>query len=239
MFFGSYTYHYWDYSFILVLAAIIFALWASARVKSVFNKYSKVSSVSGMTGAEAARRVLEQNGVYGVTVEHIQGNLTDHYDPRSNTIRLSDSVYNARTPAAIGVAAHEAGHAVQYARNYGPIKLRNAIIPITNIGSKIAVPLVILGIILSYMSMFMLIFAYIGIIAFSLSMVFQLLTLPTEFDASRRAVVTLDQGNMLYGEELKGVKKVLNAAALTYVAALAVSITQLLRLILIVAGRRD
>lgn len=236
--FGYYSFHYWDFSYVLVIIAMGFALWASFRVKSVFRKYSRIPSASGMTGAEAAKRVLEHNGIRDVRIERVSGDLTDHYDPGSNVIRLSDSVYNATSPAAIGVAAHEAGHAVQYARNYMPIKLRNAIIPITNFGSMIAVPLVLLGLFLSYMSHFMIIFAYIGIVAFTLSVVFQLLTLPTEFDASHRAIATLRNSNMLYGEEMGAVKKVLTAAALTYVAALAVSVTQLLRLLMLV-NRRD
>ncbi len=232
-------FYYVDPAYILVLAAFIFSLIASWSVKATFSKYSKVRSYSGMTGAEAARRVLQYNGVNGVQIEHIDGNLTDHYDPRCNTIRLSDSVYNSDSTAAIGVACHEAGHAVQYARNYAPIKLRNAIIPITNIGSRLSIPLFVAGLILSSFSSFMIVFAYIGIGMFSLSVLFQLFTLPTEFNASRRAVQSLNNSGMMNSQELKGVKKVLTAAAMTYVAALAVALTQLIRLLAIVGRRRD
>ena len=220
---------------ILVLPAVILSLIASASVNSTFKKYSKVASKRGMTGAEAARQVLSANGVNGVIIEHVSGNLTDHFDPKTNTIRLSDSVHSSTSVAAIGVAAHEAGHAVQYAQNYSPMKMRALIIPITNIGSNLAMPLIILGIVLSFP-----ILANIGIIAFSLSTLFQLITLPVEFNASSRAIKAIE-GFAADESEVKAAKKVLTAAASTYVAALAVSLANLIRLVMIVNGgrRRD
>ena len=231
---------YWDWTYIVyVLPAVIFAMWASANVNSTFKKYAKIHSRRGITGAEAARRVLDSKGLTNVRIERVSGNLTDHYDPRTNVIRLSDSVYSDTSEAAIGVACHEAGHAMQYAESYAPIKLRNAIIPVTNIGSKLSMPLILIGIFLSYLSDYLIIFAYVGIICFAFSTVFQLVTLPTEFNASRRALAAIDDCGILDSEERSGAKKVLSAAALTYVAALAVSIMQLLRLITLVNRRRD
>lgn len=192
--------------------------------------------MGGMTGAEAARRVLDANGLYNVRIEHIRGNMTDHFDPRTNVIRLSDSVYGVSSISAIGVASHEAGHAVQYAKGYAPLKLRNAIIPITNIGSRLAMPLIILGILFAGLGEQFIYVAYAGIACFALSTLFQLLTLPTEFDASRRALMSMESYGLLYGDELDGAKKVLSAAAMTYIAALTVSVMQLLRLIIIVGG---
>lgn len=221
-----------EWYILLVLPAIILSLIASANVNSTFKKYSKVLSHRNTTGAEAARLVLQANGVYGVQIERVSGNLTDHFDPKSNVIRLSDSVYDSTSVAAVGVAAHEAGHAVQYAEGYAAMKLRAAIIPITNIGSNLAMPLILLGILLSAP-----ILANIGILAFSFSTLFQLVTLPVEFNASSRAVKTIE-GFAGSEEEVKCAKKVLRAAALTYVAALAVSLANLLRLIMIVNGRR-
>lgn len=224
-------YFYIDYWYIvLVVPALILAFLANLNVNATFAKYSKVAS-GGMTGAESARRVLAANGVSGVRIERVSGNLTDHFDPRTNTIRLSEQVYDAQTVAAVGVAAHEAGHAVQYAQSYAPMKLRAAIIPVTNIGSQLAVPLVLLGLILGSSLL-----ADIGILAFSLSTLFQLVTLPVEFNASRRAVQTLES-SCVGGEAVSGSKSVLRAAALTYVAALAVSLASLLRLVFIVKGR--
>lgn len=213
----------------LVLPAVIFALWAQFNVKSTFSKYSKIASRSGMTGFDSARRILDANGLGDVRIAHVSGDLTDHYNPTDNTIYLSDSVYGSNSAAAIGVAAHEAGHAVQHATGYTPIKIRSAIIPITNIGSNLAMPLIILGIILSFPTL-----AYIGVAAFGLSTLFQLVTLPVEFDASGRALKALE--GSLDGEDLASARKVLRAAALTYVAALAVSLVNLLRLLIIVAG---
>ena len=224
---------------ILVLPAVIFALWASSHVNSTFNKYSKQFNSRNLTGAQAARFVLDRNGCRDVRIERISGNLTDHYDPTSNVIRLSDSVYDSTSSAAVGVACHEAGHAIQYAENYAPIKMRAAIIPITNIGSRLAVPLIILGLVLCAMEPSWIGISYLGIACFGLSTVFQLLTLPTEFNASNRAIAAIENSNLLINEELTGAKKVLKAAALTYVAALAVSLMQLLRLLILVNRRRD
>ena len=223
---------------VLVLPCVILAMWASANVNSTFKKYSRQLSSRSITGAEAAQRVLFANGVRGVRIERVSGNLTDHYDPRTNVIRLSDSVYSATSTAAIGVACHEAGHAVQYAQNYAPIKLRAAIIPVTNIGSKLSMPLILLGLVLSFMGDVSYVFIYLGIAAFGLSLVFQLVTLPVEFNASRRAMDAIEQSGILTTEEQVGARKTLTAAALTYVAATAVSLAQLLRLIMLFGGRR-
>ena len=226
----------WTY-LVLVLPCIILSLWASSSVNSTFKKYSKVMSIRHITGADAAQRVLSANGVTGVRIERVSGNLTDHYDPRTNVIRLSDSVYNSTSVAAIGVACHEAGHAVQYARNYGPIKLRAAIIPLTNIGSKLAMPLILIGILLGFLGNFSYFLVDLGIAAFGLSLVFQLVTLPVEFNASRRAIATIENTGILTNEEQQGAKKTLKAAAMTYVAATAVALAQLLRLIVLFGGR--
>ena len=226
----------WTYLF-LVLPAMIFAMIASAGVNSTFEKYSKQYSSRGVTGAQAARLVLDKNGLQNIPIEQISGKLTDHYDPRANVIRLSSEVYNGTSTASIGVACHEVGHAIQHAVGYTPIKVRSAIVPITNIGSKLAVPLIIIGILLSTLGEIFVWLAYIGIIAFSLTVIFQLVTLPTEFNASSRALKTIQENGILTAEELKGSKKVLNAAAMTYVAALAVALGQLLRLIIIVNRR--
>lgn len=227
----------WTY-LVLVLPCVLLSLWASSNVNSTFKKYSRQLSSRRITGAEAARRVLAANGVYGVRIDRVSGNLTDHFDPKTNVIRLSDSVYDDASTAAIGVAAHEAGHAVQYAQGYGPIKLRAAIIPITNIGSKLAMPLILIGLLLTFAENFSFFFVYLGIACFGLSLVFQLVTLPVEFNASRRAMVALEEGGILTDEERKGAKKTLKAAALTYVAATATALAQLLRLILLFGGRR-
>lgn len=235
-----YSYYYgfdWTY-LVIVLPCILLSLWASARVNSTFKRYSKQFSSRHITGAEAAQRVLRANGVYGVQIQQVAGNLTDHYDPKSNVIRLSDSVYNSTSTAAIGVACHEAGHAVQYAQSYFPIKIRAAIIPITNIGSKLAMPLILLGIVLSFLGNFSYTLVYLGILCFALTLVFQLITLPVEFNASRRALEAIDQADLLTQEERKGAKKTLSAAAMTYVAAVAVALAQLLRLILLFGRRR-
>lgn len=230
---------YFDWTYIvLVMPCVLFSLWASSSVNSTFKKYSSQMSRRGITGAQAAERVLRSNGVSGVRIERVNGNLTDHYDPRTNVIRLSDSVYGNTSTAAIGVACHEAGHAVQYAQNYFPIKIRAAIIPITNFGSKLAMPLILLGLVLSFMANLSFTLVYLGIACFALSLVFQLITLPVEFNASRRAMETIDQAELLTAEERKGAKKTLKAAAMTYVAAVAVALAQLLRLILLFGGRR-
>lgn len=225
------------YYLVLVLPAVILAMWASSRVNSTFRKYSQQLSMRRLTGADAARLVLDANGLHQVRIERVSGNLTDHYDPRSNVIRLSDSVYGSTSTAAIGVAAHEAGHAIQYAVHYFPIQLRAAIIPITNIGSKLAMPLILIGLLFVSGDLGVQL-AYAGIACFGLSTVFQLVTLPTEFNASHRALAALESGHLLTDEELVGARKTLWAAAMTYVAALAVSLAQLLRLLLIVGNRR-
>ncbi|MBQ2752292.1 MAG: zinc metallopeptidase [Oscillospiraceae bacterium] len=218
---------------VLVMPAILFSLWAQTKVNSTFSKYQRVRCYSGYTGSQIARRILDENGLSNVRVERVSGSLTDHYDPRTHVVRLSDSVYNSDSVAAIGVAAHETGHAVQHATGYGPLGLRNAIIPLTNFGSKLSMPLILLGLILNSYTL-----AMTGIIAFSMVALFQLITLPVEFNASRRAMRTLSNG-MLSDRELGGARQVLTAAALTYVAALLVSAMQLLRLLLLVNRRRD
>ena len=224
------------YYLIFVLPAVIFSLWASIQVNTTFQKYSKVRSARGITGAEAARRVLNANGLSHIRIERIPGNLTDHYDPRNDVIRLSESVYDNTSVAAVGVACHEAGHAVQHAENYIPVKIRSAIIPVTNIGSRLAIPLIIVGIILNAFAPKLLILAYIGVACYGLCTLFQLVTLPTEFDASKRALRSMEGYGILGSDEIGGAKRVLRAAAMTYVAALAVSLMQLLRLFMIVAG---
>jgi Zn-dependent membrane protease YugP len=235
--------YYYGYGFdwtylVIVLPCIILSMWASSSVNSTFKRYSNVLSSRRLTGAEAAQRVLSANGVTGVRIEQVSGNLTDHYDPRTNVIRLSSSVHSSTSVAAIGVACHEAGHAVQYAQSYAPIKLRAAIIPITNIGSKLAMPLILLGILLSFLGNFCYAIVDIGIACFSLSLLFQLVTLPVEFNASRRAMQAIESANILTQEEQRGAKKTLKAAAMTYVAATAVALAQLVRLILLFGGRR-
>ncbi len=226
----------WTY-IIIVLPFVLLSMWTSTSVNSTFKRYSKVRSISQITGAQAARRVLHINGVRGVRIEQVSGSLTDHYDPKTNVIRLSESVYGSNSVAAIGVACHEAGHAVQYAKNYAPIKLRAAIIPVTNIGSKLAMPLIILGVLLSFGETISYTFVYLGITCFSLSLIFQLVTLPVEFNASRRAMQAIESAGLLTVEEQRGVKKTLSAAAMTYVAATAVAFAQLLRLIVLYGGR--
>lgn len=222
-----------DYSYIVfVLPALIFALWAQFNVKTTFAKYSRVRSDRGMTGYDAARLILDRNGLGYVRIEQVAGDLTDHYDPKANVIRLSQSVYGAQTAAAVGVAAHEAGHAVQYAQNYFPVKVRSAIIPVTNLASTAAFPIFLLGIVFSFSTL-----AYIGVILFGASVVFQLVTLPVEFNASSRAVKALADSGMSE-DGVKAARKVLTAAALTYVAALASAIGNFLRLLLI-AKRND
>lgn len=223
----------WSY-IIFMLPFYIFTLIASIMVKSRFRHYSSVHSSKGITGEEAARRVLDANGLYDVRIEKIAGELTDHYDPRSNVIRLSTSVFDSTSTAAIGVACHEVGHAIQFNKGYLPIKIRNAIIPITNIGSTLSMPLIILGILLSTLGSGYAMIAYIGVILFGLCVLFQLVTLPVEFNASKRSISSLKEMSILSSDELVGAKKVLSAAALTYVAALAASIGQLLYLIRLV-----
>ena len=223
---------------VLVLPCVILSMIASAKVNATFKRYSKEHSARRISGAQAAQRVLSANGVSGVRIERVSGNLTDHYDPKTNVIRLSDSVYDSTSVAAIGVACHEAGHAVQYAQHYAPIKLRAAIIPITNIGSKLAMPLILLGLLFSFGENFSYGFVYAGIACFGLSLLFQLVTLPVEFNASRRAMQAIQYGELLTEEEQRGAQKPLTAAALTYVAATAVALAQLVRLLALFGGRR-
>ena len=231
-----YGFYYFDYSyFLFMLPALILSLYAQIKVNSTFAKYSKIKNSNGLTGSEAAYKVLTQNGVTNVAVEHISGNLSDHFDPQTNIIRLSESVYSSNSVAAVGVAAHEAGHAVQYANNYAPMKFRRVLVPITNIGSTLSIPLIFIGLLLPIQYDFI---VNIGIALFSFAVLFQLVTLPVEFDASRRAIATLEQSGTLYDEELIGAKKVLSAAAMTYLAATFSAVMSLFRLILIAGNRR-
>ena len=227
----------WTY-LVIVLPCVLLSLWASSNVNSTFNKYANQHSMRRITGAQAAQKVLSANGITGVRIERVSGNLTDHYDPRTNVIRLSDSVHDATSTAAIGVACHEAGHAVQYSQSYAPIKLRAAIVPVTNFASKLAMPLILLGLLLTFFENFSFTLVYLGIGCFGLAVIFQLITLPVEFNASRRAMIAIEQSNILTEEEQKGARKTLTAAALTYVAATAVALAQLLRLLIIFGGRR-
>ena len=226
-------YYYDPYYWMILVPAMLIALLAQLNVSATFNRYSRVASRRGFTGARAAEEVLRAHGVYNVRIERVSGRLSDHYDPRSNVIRLSDGVYGSTSIAALGVAAHEAGHAVQYAVGYGPIKLRTAIIPVCNIGSQLSIVLIILGLVLYFPALFGL-----GVILFALAVVGQIVTLPVEFNASRRAIQSLSGTGLLDGQELRGARKVLTAAALTYVAALLVSLAQLLRYLLAFGGRR-
>jgi len=227
-----YYFHFDVYYLVLVLPALLLALWAQFKVNATYKKFSRVQSSRGYTGQQVARMILDQNGLYHVRVEGISGSLTDHYDPRSNVVRLSQGVYNASSVAAIGIAAHECGHAVQHAEKYAPLQLRSAVIPVTNIGSKLAIPLLLVGVIFNYTPLI-----WVGILGYSLVALFQLITLPVEFNASNRALRTIEGNYILLDNENKGAKKVLTAAALTYVAALAASLAQLLRLMLLFGGR--
>ncbi len=220
---------------IIVMPFVLISLYASYKVNSTFNHYSRVPTARGLTGADAARMVLEKNGVSGVKIERCAGKLTDHFDPRNNTIYLSDSVYESRSAAACGVAAHEAGHAVQHAEEYIPGRIRSALVPVTNIGSSIGMWLIMIGIILCFLAEIFVYVAYFGIALFSLTAIFQLVTLPVEFDASRRAMSAIGASGSFTQEEATGARRVLTAAAMTYVAALAVSLAQILRLLLLVA----
>ncbi len=230
---------YLDMTYIvLVLPAVILSLWASWNVKHTYKKYAKQLNSRGLTGADAARRVLDANGLRDIPVERISGELTDHYDPEARVVRLSDGVWSGTSTAAVGVACHEVGHAIQNAENYLPVKIRQAIIPATNIGAKLSVPLLIAGLVLCGFIPQLIYLAYLGVAAYGLCALFQLVTLPTEFDASRRALRTIDGMGLLEGEEYNGAKKVLTAAALTYVAALATTLMQLLRFVIILNDRR-
>lgn len=223
----------WTY-LVIILPCLILSIWASTHVNSTFKKYSNQLSWRHITGAQAAQEVLSANGVSGVRIERVSGNLTDHFDPKTNVIRLSDSVFDSTSTAAIGVACHEAGHAVQYAVHYAPMKIRAMIIPITNIGSSLAMPLILLGILFAAFEPLI----TVGILCFSLSVIFQLVTLPVEFNASRRAMMAIENAGILTDDEQKGARKTLTAAAMTYVAATIVAAAQLLRLILLFGRRR-
>lgn len=227
---------YFDPTYFLVLIGVALSLLASGKVKSTFARYSQMRNSRGLTGAQAAEQVLHTAGIYDVRIEQVRGNLTDHYDPRSKVLRLSDSVYGQTSVAAVGVAAHECGHAIQHAKGYGPLKLRSTLVPVANFGSKLAWPLIIFGLFISGESSRILINA--GIIAFLGAVLFQLITLPVEFNASNRAIRMIADSGMMYGEEIKGAKKVLSAAALTYVASAATAILQLLRILILTGGRR-
>lgn len=236
-YYGGYGGFYFDPTYILVIIGTVITMIASAKVNSTYNKYQRVRSVSGLTGAEAAQRILSNAGLSYVRIEHISGNLTDHYDPSSKVLRLSDSVYGSSSVAAIGVAAHECGHAIQDQESYAPLKFRGALVPVANFGSKIAWPLILIGLLFGLSGSNIII--EIGILCFSLSVLFQLVTLPVEFNASSRALQILGDTGILRTEELKHTKKVLSAAALTYVASAAAGILSLLRLILLFRRNDD
>ena len=230
-------YYYYDWTYLLVLIGVVICMAASGRVNSVFSRYSRVRSHSGMTGKEAAERILRRNGIYDVQVIHIPGNLTDHYNPGKKTLGLSDTVYNSSSVAAIGVAAHECGHAVQHAAGYAPLSIRGALVPVANFGSALSWPLILIGLLMNSQMSGLII--NLGILLFSAVVLFQIVTLPVEFNASSRAVRVLESSGMLYPEEVGDVKKVLRAAALTYVASAASMILQFLRLIIIGGRRRN
>lgn len=233
---GHYGYYgyYFDPTYLLVLIGAVLCIWAQMRVSSTYKKYARVRSRSGLTGAQAAQRILQMSGIYDVRIEHVRGELTDHYDPSNKVLRLSDSVYGSDSIAAIGVAAHECGHAVQHDKGYAPLSIRSALVPVANIGSRAGIPIIILGAILGMNQVLI----QIGIWAFALAVLFQLVTLPVEFNASGRALAMLGDYGMLEQDETRGCRKVLSAAALTYVAAAASAILQLFRLILLFGDNR-
>ncbi|MGN8800511.1 zinc metallopeptidase [Candidatus Merdisoma sp. HCP28S3_D10] len=227
--------YYMDPTYILILIGVVISLWASAKVKTTYSKYSRVRSMSGLTGAQVADQILRANGIYDVRIEHVSGELTDHYDPKNRVLRLSDVVYNSTSVAALGVAAHECGHAVQDDRDYFPLRFRNALVPVANFGTQAAWPIILVGLLFAGSSFLI----NLGILLFSLGVLFQLVTLPVEFNASRRAIQILGNTGILYGDEIRDTKKVLSAAAMTYVAAAAASILSLLRLLILFGGRRN
>lgn len=227
-------FYYYDPTYILVLIGVVLSLWASATVKSTYNKYSRIYSYSGLTGAQAAAQILRQAGIYDVRIEHVSGNLTDHYDPKARVLRLSDSVYGSNSVAAIGVAAHECGHAIQDQEDYVPLRFRSAFVPVANLGTQVAFPILLLGVFLGS-SHFLI---QVGLLCFFFGVLFQLITLPVEFNASGRAVRILRETGMMSDDELSKTKKVLSAAAMTYVAAAAASILSMLRLIILFGGNR-
>lgn len=230
-------YYRMDPTYVLVLIGVVLTLLASARVKSTFAKYERIRNSAGLTGRDAAERILHGAGIYDVRIERVSGSLTDHYDPRNKVLRLSDSTYHSTSVSAVGVAAHECGHAIQHAVNYAPIRWRGALVPVANLGSNIAWPLIVIGFFITGESSSLLI--NLGIMAFSFAVLFHLVTLPVEFNASNRAIQILGGNGMMSGEEVGAVKKVLGAAALTYVASAATAILQLLRILILTAGRRD
>lgn len=231
---GYYYMPYFDFSMLILIPAIIFSLYAQTKIQATFNKYMRMYTRNGLTGAEAARKVLDRNGLYDIPVEITPGRLSDHYDPASRTLRLSKDVYYGNTVSSVGVAAHEAGHAIQHRTGYAPLFIRNSLVPVANIGSSLSWVLLVIGLVLSYPTL-----VSIGIYMFCAVVVFQVITLPVEYNASRRAIEQLEGGGMLYGEDLKGARRVLNAAALTYVASVVTAIAQLLRLLILSRNRRD
>ncbi len=232
-------YYYFDWTVILLIPAFILSLWAQSNVNGTFRKYSQVHSRTGYTGAEVARRILAINGLSHVVVERVNGNLTDHFDPRKNVVRLSDSTYNSTSVGAIGVAAHEVGHAIQYARGYAPIRIRNGIVPFVNVCNTLSMPILMIGVIFAGAGGIYPALIDAGIVLFSATVLFQVITLPVEFNASSRALKTLEENQLMDRGEVEGASKVLRAAAMTYVAAAVSSALSLLRLILIFGGRRD
>lgn len=233
--YGYGFYSWWDPTYFLVLIGAVICLIASAGVKSTYSKYSRYRSMSNMTGAQAAERILNSAGIYDVSIRHVSGNLTDHYDPRNKTLNLSDSVYGSTSVAAVGVAAHECGHAIQHQKNYAPLTLRGALVPVANFGSTISWPLILIGLFFTSNTGTLLI--NLGILCFSFAVIFQLVTLPVEVNASRRALKILGNTGILNSEELPMTRKVLKAAALTYVASAAAAILQLFRLVILFGGR--
>ncbi|MBU5331808.1 zinc metallopeptidase [Anaerocolumna aminovalerica] len=228
-----YGFGYYDPTIILIVIGVVLSLLASLKVKTTFAKYSKVRSLSGLTGAEAAERILHSAGIYDVTIRPISGNLSDHYDPRDKTLKLSETVYNNTSVAAVGVAAHECGHAIQHNRGYVPLRIRGALVPVANFGASVSWPMILIGLFMGGSQTLI----NLGIIMFALAVLFQLVTLPVEFNASRRAVQIVDETGILHTEEVRQTRKVLSAAALTYVAGAAASILQLLRLVILFGGR--
>ena len=222
-----------DWTYFLVLIGAVISLIASSKVKTTYAKYGRVGSRRGMTATQAARMILDNAGLQNIRIERVAGDLTDHYSPNELVLRLSDTTINSTSIAAIGVAAHECGHAIQHAQKYAPLNIRNAIVPVVNIGSKLSWPMIMLGLLLGFTG-----FLDIGILLFSFSLIFQVITLPVEFNASSRALQILEDSNMLYDEELRGAKKVLSAAAMTYVAAAIATLLSLLRLMILFGGRR-
>lgn len=224
---------YWDYTYVILLPAILFSMYAQGKIKSTFNRYLKKRTITGITGADAARTILNRNGI-NIPIEIISGNLTDHYDPSKKVLRLSNDVYNGNSVASIGVAAHECGHAIQHEMGYAPLQIRNFLVPVVNIGSNLSWLFIILGFVLGLSGLINL-----GILLFSAAVIFQLITLPVEYDASSRALKQIESNGILYGEEINGAKKVLSAAALTYVAATLAAVSQLIRLLVLTRNRRD